>query len=86
MDHYAGVDVSLEASSVCVAGLSHLRMSERGQELRQEGVIPTGLFELGFHRAARGFEPGKVEGECGAAGRDFRDCDLCDFGFGPRSW
>jgi hypothetical protein len=43
---------SLEVERECLhsnAGLSHLGMSELGQQLCEEGVVPSGLFELAFH-------------------------------------
>jgi anti-sigma regulatory factor (Ser/Thr protein kinase) len=39
----------LQQVGFCPAGLSHLGMSELGQQLCEEGVVPSGLFELAFH-------------------------------------
>lgn len=54
-------DSSIQETSSDIPGLSHLRIGGLDEELGQEGVVPSGAFELAFHRAVGGFEPGEVE-------------------------
>ena len=58
-----GPDIA-QANAIAGAGLSHIDFSELAQqEGEQEGVVPTGPFQLASHRAFGRFHTGQVHSQ-----------------------